>query len=181
MPVLPAAAIGSIAAALIAGTVSLLGLVIAKEQKTSEFRQQWAADFRAEVAELIARVSAIADVYQLQGQDQRKWDFNPLREHFVALNQAMTKIRLRLDPAKSGSQPILAVLLSYESQFQEEAPDEKLLAGLEAELIAAAHEVLNEQWRRFRKGEPVYVAAKYVAAGTVVAAALAAVLVTLAA
>jgi hypothetical protein len=175
---LPPAAVGSIVAALIAGTVSLLGLIIAKEQKTSEFRQQWAADFRADIADLIARISTIADVFQLQGQDQREWDFNHVRDHFVAVNQAMMKIRLRLDPTKSSSAPILKILRSYEEQFQKEPPDEGVLSTLEAELIAAAHQVLNEQWRRSRRGEPIFVAAKYVAAGTV-AAALATALVAL--
>ncbi len=52
-------AIGAIVAALITGILSVLGLVISKEQKTSEFRQQWIDDLRREVSELLACVEAI--------------------------------------------------------------------------------------------------------------------------
>ena len=38
---IPDQAIGAIAAALIAGLISLLGLIISKEQKVSDFRQAW--------------------------------------------------------------------------------------------------------------------------------------------
>jgi hypothetical protein len=39
-------AIGAISAAIITGLLSLVGLIISKENKTSEFRQQWIDSFR---------------------------------------------------------------------------------------------------------------------------------------
>jgi hypothetical protein len=54
-----AIAIGAIAAALIAGLIFLLSLVISKEQKISDFRQEWINSLRSEIAALIAHANAI--------------------------------------------------------------------------------------------------------------------------
>ena len=64
MTVLPDIAVGAIGAALIAGVVSLLGLVISKEQKVSEFRQAWIDALRSDVASLISHVNAIHGAIQ---------------------------------------------------------------------------------------------------------------------
>lgn len=53
--------IGAIGAALIAGIVSLLGLIISKEQKTSEFRQTWVDSLRSEITSYLTSFNAIAD------------------------------------------------------------------------------------------------------------------------
>lgn len=52
MIAIPPVAIGAIGAALIAATVSLLGLIISKEQKTSEFRQAWIDALRSDLGSL---------------------------------------------------------------------------------------------------------------------------------
>ena len=49
---LPDVAIGTMIAAFIAGLVSLLSLIISKEQKVSEFRQAWIDALRAEISSL---------------------------------------------------------------------------------------------------------------------------------
>ena len=56
---IPDVAIGAIAAALIAGLISLLGLIISKEQKTSEFRQAWIDGLRSELSLVIAHANAL--------------------------------------------------------------------------------------------------------------------------
>jgi hypothetical protein len=58
-PVVPDAAIGAIAAALIAGLLTFLGLIVAKENKTSEFRQAWIDSLRLDFAKLISNARAI--------------------------------------------------------------------------------------------------------------------------
>lgn len=51
--------IGAIGAAVITGLLSLVGLIISKENKTSEFRQQWIDGFREEISDLIGRIEVI--------------------------------------------------------------------------------------------------------------------------
>ena len=53
---IPDVAIGAVVAALIAAIVSLLGLIISKEQKTSEFRQAWIDALRSDLTHLIHRI-----------------------------------------------------------------------------------------------------------------------------
>jgi hypothetical protein len=57
----PDAAIGATVAALIAGTVSLLGLIISKEQKTSEFRHAWIDALRSDLTAFLTQINAIHD------------------------------------------------------------------------------------------------------------------------
>jgi hypothetical protein len=61
MASIPDAAIGAVVAALIAGTVSLLGLIISKEQKTSEFRQAWIDALRCDLSAFLTQINAIHD------------------------------------------------------------------------------------------------------------------------
>ena len=58
-PAIPDAAIGAIAAASIAGLLAFLGLIIAKENKTSEFRQAWIDSLRLDLSKLISNARAI--------------------------------------------------------------------------------------------------------------------------
>jgi len=53
--------------AVIAGFVSILGLIISKEQKTSEFRQTWIDSLRSDIASLIARASALQVIFSAGG------------------------------------------------------------------------------------------------------------------
>ena len=52
-------AIGLIIAAIIAGVVSFLSLIISKEQSISDFRQQWIDALRKDIAIIVGRVVAI--------------------------------------------------------------------------------------------------------------------------
>lgn len=52
---------GAVGAALIAAIVSLIGLILGKEQKTSEFRQEWINSLRAEITQFVTNVTAISD------------------------------------------------------------------------------------------------------------------------
>jgi hypothetical protein len=63
--------------AMIAGAFSLLGLVISKEQKVSEFRQTWIDALREDISELIAHANLIhAELLKLAEEntpDKRKF------------------------------------------------------------------------------------------------------------
>jgi hypothetical protein len=48
--------LGPIIAATVAGAVSLVSLIISKENKTSEFRQLWIDALRSELSKYVAHV-----------------------------------------------------------------------------------------------------------------------------
>jgi hypothetical protein len=60
---LPDQAVGAVAAALIAGLISLLGLIISKEQKVSDFRQAWIDALRSDIAAVITHAQSIHGAY----------------------------------------------------------------------------------------------------------------------
>lgn|SRR6266446_644807 len=61
-------AIGAVMAAIIAAGISFLVTVLAKEQKTSEFRQAWIDALRKDLSEFIATVDNAEFVSQAQDE-----------------------------------------------------------------------------------------------------------------
>jgi len=60
---LPIELAGTIVAAVIAAIISLLGLIISKENKVSEFRQAWIDSLREEIAAVITHAHAVHGAY----------------------------------------------------------------------------------------------------------------------
>ena len=164
MTALPDIAVGAIGAALIAGLVSLLGLVISKEQKVSEFRQSWIDALRSDVASLISHVNAIHGAIQAGfGGPGQMWEH--VREDFIGANSATANIRLRLNPSEKQCKDVLRLVSELEREMAVgRMPDHARLDAMERELVASAQVLLKAEWIRVRKGELVYRVAKAVAA-----------------
>jgi hypothetical protein len=104
---LPDIAVGAVSAALIAGLVSLLGLIVSKEQKVSEFRQAWIDALRSELSSLIAHANAIHGAEMANYQSPSEvWKV--VRPDFVGINEAAARIRLRLNPKESEASAVLS-------------------------------------------------------------------------
>jgi hypothetical protein len=157
---------GTIVAAAIAAAISLLGLIISKESKVSEFRQAWIDSLREEIATVITRATAMKGAHLARfaaGADL--WQV--AREDFVSLNEAWAKIRLRLNPKEQSHAEVLLALKEHEALFQRAAaaPDDAALAAADLKLLDATRIVLKQEWERVKRGEFVYL-------GTTVAAGL---------
>ena len=164
MTVLPDIAVGAIGAALIAGVVSLLGLVISKEQKVSEFRQAWIDALRSDVASLISHVNAIHGAIQAGFGDPRQM-WQHARHDFIGANSATANIRLRLNPSEEQCKEVLRLVSELEREMAVgRMPDHARLDAMEHEFVASAQVLLKAEWMRVRKGELVYRVAKAVAA-----------------
>ncbi len=166
-------ATGPILAALIAGVISLLGLIISKEQKVSDFRQAWIDALRAEIAAVITHANAIygAHLAKFPGEAET---WRNCREDFVAINEAWAKIRLRLNPNEESSRAILRALKEHESLFAPGVvPDDAKLDAEGEKLLESTRVVLKQEWLRVRHGEPVFRIAKFVALLVIAALVLA--------
>jgi len=163
MPRLPDAAVGSIVAALIAGLVSLLGLIISKEQKVSEFRQAWIDALRAEIADLIAHLNAVYGTAAAQFPSVAE-AWKVVKEDYLAFNNAAARIRLRLNPSEPTSVLVLKTLEEIEALFNSsQAADYKRLDELQRNFVSESQVILKQEWRRVRSGERVYRVARTVA------------------
>ncbi|MFT7359304.1 hypothetical protein [Parasphingorhabdus sp.] len=160
---IPDSAVGSFYAAIIAGILTYLGLVIAKEHRVSEFRQQWIDNVREDIADLIAELSLIVSQYQTWTEKERDEKHDLLNAHFVSANVALMRTRLRLNPIEPNSQEILEILEKTQQIFNSDEPDFDMLESFEKPLLLATQKVLKTEWNRVRRGEPIYVVSKWVA------------------
>lgn len=159
---LPDIAIGAISAAIIASFFSFLGLIISKEQKTSEFRQAWIDALRSEIAQLISSANAIHGAMMSQGFGSSASAWSVVREDFVTINEATAKIRLRLNPNEDLSKAVLGKIEEIEGMLAPgTSPDYAELNKREKELVSQASALLKDEWRRVKKGEATYRAAKW--------------------
>lgn len=156
---LPDAAVGAIGAGLIAGVVSLLGLIISKELKVSEFRQAWIDALRADTAALLANATAMHAANLAQSSsDPDRW------KDLLAVNEASAKVKLRLNPKESESITVLRTLDEHESQFVlGKMADTAKLNELDKKLVAEVQTILKKEWNRVRSGEPIFRVARTLA------------------
>ncbi|WP_157084582.1 hypothetical protein [Sphingomonas pituitosa] len=155
--------IGAVGAALIAGLVSVLGLILGKEQKTSEFRQAWIDAIRAEMVSYVTNMNSVVDKIEagFESSDDR---IKSLAGHYADLNKANFNIKMRLNWDEAPSKKILDIMERFEKIASE---DENFNADeikpLEEEFVAASRDFLKCEWVRVKRGEKSFIVAKRVA------------------
>jgi len=149
--------IGAVGAAVIAGLVSMLGLIIGKEQKVSEFRQAWINDLRKCVVDYLVNINAICDMVRLRKAGESDATAN-LLSHYKSLNEASHGIILRINGDEVTAKALLKSMKDFEqlSQKNESLTPEKI-RQVEDDFIRDAKELLKFEWRRVKRGEPVFV------------------------
>ncbi len=150
-------------AAIIAAAASFIGLVLAKEQKISEFRQSWIDDLRGEISDYLSIFTQIRDEVQrnFSTQSEKIAHLSPM---YSRLNRASNLIRLRLNPEEDLSQDVVGLM----DEMENLSGDDTSLAGdagdaLENELREKSQQLLKCEWDRVRKGEDAYRNAKIAA------------------
>jgi hypothetical protein len=163
MPTFPDIAVGAIVAALIAGVVSLLGLIVSKEQKTSEFRQAWIDALRSELSAVIAHANAIHGA-GAACLDTPAELWKVVRADFVGINEATAKIRLRLNPKEPQAKAVLSTIESLEQSLSPgRSMDYSQINAIEKKLVGEAQVLLKEEWHRVQAGESTYRIARFTA------------------
>ena len=167
---------GAIIASIIAAIISLLGLIISKEQKTSEFRQVWIDNLRREISAFIAHSLAIASVKtgDVKYSDAKE-AWTALRQDFVTLNHSMAAIMLHLNPKEKSSHDLLEVIKQIEkmlSPAEWKITDAKEFQSsfdsTEKKFVSLAQAILKCEWERVKKGELTFRVTKYLAIFVVV-------------
>ena len=154
--------IGAVGAAIIAGLVSLLGLIIGKEQKISEFRQAWIDELRKLIGSYLVHINAVSDSIRLRkaGEEIKASD---LVANYKSLNEASNGIILRVNDSEPTTKRLIDAMKSFEKlaeKSDELTPDNIKVS--ETEFIAASKALLKFEWQRVKKGETAFVVTKYV-------------------
>lgn len=158
-------AIGAISAAVITSVLSLVGLIISKENKTSEFRQQWIDSFREEISELIGRLEVILlhgrlfdfEVVKKGGDiaPQLLNDFlGKIKDEVKEAHSLHRKILLRLNPSEH--QNIRIIMDEVETVLRKTKPEEAEVNTLMDKLVETIQKELKKEWKRVKAGEPFF-------------------------
>jgi hypothetical protein len=169
----------TLAAALLAGAIAALTLIVNKENKISEFRQAWIDGLREDLTNFFSASRTCTRAIQESRQEFK----NPMPideattsrlRHQVA--ECSYRIELRLNEIKKPHiklESLMTESSTLVSEYFSGTTDDvdKVLSGIE---IAAkqARAVLKTEWERVKKGEFAYRAAKWLALALIVIAAL---------
>jgi len=150
--------LGPIVAAMIAGVVAFLASVLSKEHKTSEFRQAWIDSLRNDLSEFLSISLLLQDIIAVQHRAgmtsaQLRESLHQDRAEFGKLEACAARIRLRLNPVEHGA------LIEAVKKLAEPSAESDQQAE---DLINESHRVLKVEWKRVKRGEPIFVATKWV-------------------
>ncbi|MBV4496408.1 hypothetical protein HU715_013635 [Pseudomonas sp. SWRI12] len=161
---------GPIAAALVAGLVSFVVTVLAKDQKTSEFRQAWIDGLRADVADFVGLARAMLAV--VNAKTTRKEDASSYvierHDDFTKIYSLITRIRLRLNPDEHGE--MLELLNTFFTETPAISPAE--MSDAVKGVVSCSQKILKSEWKRVKRGEPAFLWLKRVSLVFILAAVI---------
>lgn len=161
--------VGAVGAALIGALITVVGLIISKENKTSEFRQDWINKLRDEIRNFLVSFNAIADASARRyGTAQEKLEV--LSPMYSSLNASLFAISLRLNPKEEESIEFINAANELVSLTrQPNAISAEAIRPLESRLQIAAKALLKKEWKRVKRGEPFFLLLKWGGMATVFA------------
>lgn len=140
-------------AAVIAGLIACLSLIISKEQKISELRQEWIDALRAECAASISSLIKIHS-YLLMLSDGKKITIEDALPDIAQLNISLNSLHMRLNPKNIDSKNLIIAIEDIENFFDVGIRDTEKLKNLINNLRPLSKIVLKNEWERSKKGEP---------------------------
>lgn len=157
--------IGPIVAALIAALITFVITVLAKENKTSEFRQAWIESLRDDVSELLGEFNILEGVldgaidFSLDEEEISKQINNFWRLHqkdYAKIDLLCNRIVLRLN-SKEHSQ-LIKKLGELEGSV---GVGHKKSAEMSRDLVRDFALLFKTEWERVKEGETVFRCMKY--------------------
>lgn len=170
-------AIGVISAALISGFWSLISLVIAKDQKVSEFRQAWVNSLRQEISDYLGQLQALSTSWayfsegQLGGDHGKKFIKENL-ERIGKVESQKTRIYLRLNPKEHVDMLTILDDLERMSSSLRSLGGDSFVQGC-TKLQVESQRILKCEWERVKMGEKSFRYLRNVSFGVVILAGIA--------
>ncbi|MGV7121531.1 hypothetical protein [Sphingopyxis sp. 550A] len=160
---IPDVAIGAIAAALIGAIISLVGLIVSKESKVSEFRQSWIDSLRSELSTFLASANSIASAREIEYRNNKE-RLETLRPIYERLNETYYSIALRLNPTETESKNLRGCIVRISNYVNSgQQSDFSKFDSDRTDFINLSNIVLKREWKRVKRGEPVYKVARWIA------------------
>lgn len=172
------AAIGGTLAATIAAVLSWGNLVNSKEQKVSEFRQQWIDSLRRSIAEYLSALSYIAILYihnsAKTNPTSQKDSFDmavAIEKEYARVQESYNDIVLRINPQEDtprGQNLNKEFLDALEfTRTLHNMNDFSGVIQASDAIRTAAKPLLKHEWKRVKRGEPTYRFARGIAVAVI--------------
>lgn len=137
----------AITAGIIAAAAGCIGLVMTKENKTSEFRQQWIQELRSVLTDYSSTLRAICSSVR-RGNEI---DASELKK----TNMLLCELHLRINYAKQSDEE--KMLNEALTRLQEKAfAGSTDFATAQENFTSASFAVLKKEWERVKRGEIIY-------------------------
>jgi hypothetical protein len=141
-------------------TASVVGLVISKETKISEFRQSWIDALRNDIAELLGILTLLHHTRKVVGAEEQ-------HRIATAMGTLSARIMLRLNLAETESENVRVALSAVRTSANnvmkladepdaEKAKVRRKLRQANALALSASQTLLKKEWERVKKGEKTY-------------------------
>lgn len=158
-----------IISAIIAGFFSYTSLIVSKENKVSEFRQEWINSLRNSISSYVSSLCYISMLYKHRsGQIEEKKDkFNMTRDIediYSKMNESYNDIIFRINDKEvnTNGNEINSKFLSELKRTRQLYLTGKWDSVIEScdDLREASKPLLKHEWNRVKEGEPNYQKAK---------------------
>jgi hypothetical protein len=163
---------GAMFAALIAGYFAFTNLVAAKENKISEFRQEWINSLRDSIAKYISSLTYLSTLYiHYSARPENKKDkfemARDVEEVYARVNESYNDIIFRINDIEKNTKgrDLNNAFLSALYKTRELYHKNELSEARKAcdPLREASKPLLKHEWKRVKSGELNYRVAKYFA------------------
>jgi hypothetical protein len=158
---------GPVVAAALTAAIAFVVSVLAKENKTSEFRQAWIEALRNDVAELLGDFNTLEISLSIHIRDaktdnerQNGYDkfYSDNRAAYAKIDALCNKVVLRLNPSEYSS--LIEKMRILEKSIGQGSAKSHALCS---ELVDNFSLVLKAEWDRVKSGEPTFQSMKKVA------------------
>ncbi|UZE14750.1 hypothetical protein [Pseudomonas sp. B21-053] len=165
--------IGPVVAAALTAAIAFVVSVLAKENKTSEFRQAWIEGLRNDVAELLGDFNMLETslaIYigssETNNERQIRYDkfHSDNRSEYAKIDALCNRVVLRLNPSEHSL--LIKKMRVLEGSIGKGSTKSHALCS---ELVDDFAMVLKSEWARVKSGEPTFRAMKKVALISVLA------------
>ena len=154
--------------AIIAVFVSFIGLLISKEQKTSEFRQAWINTIREDISKLIGQINSVSKlviINKTSVEEEKSKTSNDVILGSVEMRELQSKIELLINPKEKEHIELIALidniiqeLKDYDHIFEYQKKHENNIK----KLTTLSQDILKKEWDRVKDGEPIFKTLKIV-------------------
>lgn len=181
LPLQSFTAIGAITAAIIAGGISFISTVLAKDQKISEFRQAWIDALRDDIAEELSLFITIFSIVIAMTEDGKTRDditayIFAKEDNFRKLEMVHARIMLRLNPKEHTNLHSALKAIENHAKDSNSTSDRNMRDALAEQLTKESQIVLKNEWIRVKRGELMFFATKWISLVIFVASLIAATL-----